>query len=126
MAGRNPNQALNIILANVLRDMNPQWRDRIEAEQTRNFVDHLGRQPDILIRHPNGLPVIVETEFAPGSTVESDARSRLGETLQLDDTVIEQTIAVRMPEELSIERQGDLSGLIQKTTDFEFCVFPWD
>ncbi|MYB35448.1 MAG: hypothetical protein F4X92_10115 [Gammaproteobacteria bacterium] len=103
--------------------MNPQWGDHIEAEQTRNFVDKKGRQPDILIRHPNGFPVIVETEFAPGSTVEKDATSRLGETLQLDGTPVEQTIAVRMPSRLSTVSQGDLAGLIQETTDFEFCVF---
>jgi len=103
--------------------MNPQWYDHVEAEQTRNFIDNLSRQPDILVRHPNGLPVIVETEFAPARTVESDAKSRLGERLQLDGTVIEQTIAVRMPEKLSVERQGNLSGLIQNTVEFEFCVF---
>ena len=103
--------------------MNPQWHDCIEAEQTRNFAGNLSRQPDILVRPSNGLAVIVETELTPGRTVESDAKSRLGEKLQLDGTFIEQTIAVRMPEYLSAERQGDLSGLIQKTADFEFCVF---
>ncbi len=121
--GRNTEGVFNVILADVLRDMHPRWHQYIEAEQTRKFVNHWSRQPDLLIHHPNGLPVIVETEFMPGRTVEDDAKSRLGEMLEADSNPIEQTIAVRIPQQLSVASQGDLSRLIRETTDFHFCVF---
>lgn len=123
LAGRNTEVALNVILADVLRHMHPRWHDSIEAEQTRKLVGHWNRQPDLIIHHPGVLPVIVETEFMPAHTVEDDARSRLGEVLESDSNPIEQTIAVRIPKQLSVASQGDLSRLIRETAEFNFCVF---
>ena len=67
--------AFNVDLATALRGKHPRWRegDRIGAEQTSVFQGHPGLRPDIVIRHPGGAPVIVETEFEPAPTVEADA-----------------------------------------------------
>ena len=112
----------NTELANALRQMNPRWRGRIGAEQSGVLLDHPALQPDIVIRHPGGTPVIVETEFEPGATVEVDARARLGLAIAETGDTIEQVIAVRVPSELRSDDQGDLAARIAETR-FRYCVF---
>ena len=73
--------AVNAELGKVLRRKHPRWPDRIGVEQTNVFSESASLRPDIVIHHPGGLPVAVETEFAPAQTVEEDARERLGKTL---------------------------------------------
>ena len=81
------------------------------------FKDRLGLQPDIVIRHPGGAPVIVETEFEPARMVEEDARSRLGLVIAEPGDAVEQAIAVRVPNEL----RGDQGRLAE--AEFRYCVF---
>ena len=55
---------------------------------------HDGRRPDIIVRLSEG-PVILETELEPALTVEADALSRLGMTI--DGRKIQNVFAVTIP-----------------------------
>ena len=113
--------AFNPELANALREKHPRWRERIGAEQSGVFKDRPGLQPDIVIRHPGGAPVIVETEFEPARTVEDDARSRLGLVIAETGDEVEQAIAVRVPSALRGD-QGHLAEHIAEA-EFRYCLF---
>ena len=92
------------------------------AEQTGVLRDAPAQRPDVVIRHPGGLIVIVETEFAPAQDVEDDARGRLGSIAAETGEPVEQAIAVRVPDAL---RGGDQARLPERITDaaFDFCAF---
>ena len=113
--------AFNIVLSDVLRTKHPRWRDRISAEQ-KNVLYDRARQPDVVIRSPGGVPVVLETEFEPAGTVEDDARKRLGSNLKYGGDQIEQTIAVRVPKELSEAPQADLKHRIA-AAEMRYCTF---
>lgn len=112
--------AFNLELANVLRGMHPLWRDNVEAERREEFR-RVGLRPDILVRHPVGLPVAIETEFEPASSVETDARGRLRHQLEGEGEQIEQTIALQVPAGLR-ECQQDLAERIREA-QFSYCVY---
>ena len=78
-------------------------------------------RPDMIVWHPGGLPVAVETEYTPAGTVEKDARERLGKTLVETGDTIEQALAVRIPKALASANQNDLEAEIEKAT-LEFCI----
>ena len=117
--------AFNTQLANVLRGKHPRWVDRIGVEQTNVFSERAGLQPDLIVRHPGGLPVAVETEYTPAHTVEQDARERLGKTLRETGDSIEQALAVRIPDALANVRQNKLEEEIARTR-LAFCIFSGD
>ena len=106
----------------MLRGKHPRWRNRVNAEQTGVLRDAPAQRPDVVIRHPGGLTVIIETEFAPARTVENDSRSRLGEIAAETGEAVEQAIAVRVPHAL---RGGDQSRLPERiaSASFDFCAF---
>lgn len=112
---------LNIELSKVLWTKHPRWRDRITAEQTNVFRE-AAMQPDMVILAPGGVPVVLETEFEPAGTVEDDAKQRLGSYLQYGGDQIEQTIAVRVPKELSEAPQADLRHRIE-TAEYRYCTY---
>ena len=119
---RTTEGVFNAALGNVLRRKHPRWDgDRIGVEQTGVVEGEAGLRPDIIVRHPGGLPVSVETEFAPAGTLEKDACSRLGKKLARDGQRIEQAIALRIPERFSTASQNDIEGLIE-TESLEFCL----
>ena len=117
--------AFNFELAAVLRRKHPRWPGRIGVEQTNVFSEAAGLRPDIIIRHPGGLPVAVETEYAPATTVEQDACERLGRTLRETGDTIEQALAVRLPDNLASARQAELEAEIERAT-LEFCILSGD
>ena len=110
--------AFNIELAAVLRRKHPGWGDAMAAEQTGVFRQ-AALQPDIVVRHPGGLAVVLETEFEPARTVEQDALRRLGGVLSETETSVEQVLAVRVPAELAVGQAG-LRGRIE-TAEFRIC-----
>lgn len=74
----NSEQILNNELSRILREKHPRWKTTVTSETTRVLEASAGSRPDIWVVHPNGLPVVIETEIEPARTVEVDARSRLG------------------------------------------------
>ena len=122
---RTAETAFNTALGNVLRRKHPRWPDRIGVEQTNVFAEAAGLRPDIIVRQPGGLPVAVETEYAPARTVEEDARQRLGKTLRETGECIEQSIAVRVPGDLARIRQSGLEERIEASM-LQFCMFSGD
>ena len=112
--------AFNVALSNVLRTKHPRWRDRTGAEQ-QGVVRETAQRPDIVIRPPGGIPVVLETEFEPARSVEEDARKRLGQFLQYQGAQIEQTIAVQIPQALSEVPQQDLEQAIA-AAEFRYCT----
>ncbi|WP_428102944.1 hypothetical protein [Candidatus Rariloculus sp.] len=117
--------AFNSELAKSLRSKHPRWADRIGVEQTSVFSEAAGLQPDMIVRHPGGLPVAIETEYTPAHTVEKDARQRLGKTLRQTGDRIEQALAVRIPVALATISQNDLEAEIERAS-LEFCILSGD
>ncbi len=113
--------AFNFELSNVLRTKHPRWGDRITAEQTNVFRES-ARQPDVVIRPPGGVPVVLETEYEPARGVEEDARKRLGSSLKYAGDQIEQTIAVQVPKDLSQAPQAELKHRIEGA-EFRYCIY---
>ena len=105
---RNTETQANGELARALRRRNPDWNDgTVHAERTRIIHQAVpgtgsgaGMKPDILIESPFRQPVIVETEFAPASTVDKDATARLGTMLRSGGTGVEGVLAVMLPAKL--------------------------
>ena len=118
---RTSEMAFNVRLLDVLRTKHPRWRDHTSAEQ-QGIVRETALRPDIVIRPPGGIPVILETEFVPAHSVEADAQDRLGQFLQYNGDRIEQTIAVRIPQELSHAPQNDLKQHIE-AAEFGYCTY---
>ena len=118
---RTQEKLFNAVLGDILRNRHPRWE--IQAESTRVLSEGAGLQPDLVIDHFDGLPVIVETEFMPARGVEDDAKARLGLTLDDDGREIEQVIALRVPDPLSTGKQGTLRETIEAEQGLEFCLF---
>ena len=114
--------AFNVALGSLLETKHPRWCGCVGIEQTGVLREGAGLKPDIVIRHPGGLPVIMETEYSPAQTVEEDARARLGRRLRGDSRPIEQSIALRIPKSLAAVNQHNLKPSIGATR-MEFCVF---
>ncbi len=112
--------AFNNALATVLsRKLPGSWS--ITAEETGVIREHAGAQPDIIVRPPAGMPIVLETEYDPARTVEDDAKSRLGRVLRDTGDILETALAVRIPGHLG-EGGGDLSpGILSGR--FRWCAF---
>ena len=120
---RNDEPTFNLALAEVLRTKNPRWQDIGEllgAEQLDVLLE--GGKPDIFVDHPEGAPVVIETEYMPARTVELEAQSRLNKTTKGTGKTIEQAIALRAPESLREVPQSKLIAAVQ-TTVFEYCLY---
>ena len=111
----------NTEIAKLLRRKHPRWADRVGVEQTNVFSGEPGLQPDIIVRHPGGLPVAIETEYTPAHTVEQDACQRLGKSLVQTGDKIEQALAVRIPSDLASVSQNELETITESAI-FEFCI----
>ena len=115
--------AFNAVLAEVLRGKHRGWS--VGAEQTRVLRAESGTRagalrPDILVRLPGGLPVAVETEYAPAHTVEADAAGRLNLSLADTGQPVEHAMALQIPAELR-NFQDDLPARIA-AAEFRYCV----
>ena len=102
----------------LLQDMLP--RSQVRSENTRAISGHPGLQPDILITAPGRAPVVVEAEYMPAHTVESEARERLGLEVASNGRVIESVIALRYPED--IREAHDLHAALSSAR-LSYCVF---
>lgn len=95
---RQQERIVNSELARLLRE-----RCNLDA-QAEVIID--GRQPDVLVMHPNHGPIIIETEFEPARSVNDDALAKLGLKVYGTPTLV--TFAVTLPQELKFIRQQHL------------------
>ena len=119
---RTAEHTVNVELARLLRTRHPRWRNGIGVEQTGVLADAPAQRPDILIRHPGGLPVVIETEYQPAREVEQDASSRLGAVVEATGEAIEQAVALRVPVQLRGVNQAQLPQRVAEA-EFDYCVF---
>ena len=122
-------QLINAKIAEVLRSLRPQWKRRVDAESSHKDSKGGRRQPDILIEHPNGLLLAIESEIRPDvSKVVGEAEDRVGKPLPGGTQIVEQAIALCIPEHLKNKFQDDLDDEIRKVGNgdseeiFEYCV----
>ncbi len=119
---RTAEHTVNVELARLLRTRHPRWRQGIGVEQTGVLADAPSDRPDILIQHPGGLPVVIETEYHPAREVEQDAIDRLGKAVASTGEVIEQAVALRVPVELRGVNQAVLPQRVAEAA-FDYCAF---
>ena len=120
MAGGDMEAAVNQELGNLLRARYPEWGDGISVERTGMFKEAT-LKPDIVVYPPDGIPLVIETEFSPASGVESEAGNSLGRKL-INGPKIDRAVALRLPAYLRSAEQGKLSELLL-SSKFEFCFF---
>ena len=118
---RTQESALNIELARVLRTKHPRWQN-LSGEQTDVLLGGASKRPDIVVPVQSDQVVIIETEYAPASSVEEDALGRLGVALRATADVVEQVIAVQLPSSLRTVAQNTLEQEINKA-EYRYCVF---
>ena len=111
-ASRTGEPQINLLLAGALDARHPRWT--VGAEQTRTVRGAPGRRPDIVIRHPVGQPLIIESEIEPASTVEAEARSRLGVALDAGGDRVQQAIALQIPVTLTYVAQRNLPTAVER------------
>ncbi|MCY4656664.1 MAG: hypothetical protein OXC80_07585 [Gammaproteobacteria bacterium] len=111
----------NNALAEMLNQMSNNWE--VTAELTEEFQEKKSLVPDILIATDQRTYVAIENEFAPASTVESDALSRIGKKLSRSGTQLAQVVALKTP--LSMRECRSVNEAKRKipTINFEFALY---
>ena len=84
---------LNDAMAELLQDMRSERRAM--PEQTDVLAE--GGVVDIFVERYGVRPVVVETEFMPASSVENDAKKRLGKKKSKKGKAIESVVEIRVP-----------------------------
>ena len=115
---RHTEPSANNALGNLLQRMLGQAA--VRSENTQVIEGHPGLRPDIVITAPGRSPVVVEAEYLPAYTAESEAKDRLGLGIQGNPRPIEAAIALRYPDDV-----GDADDLPAALTDAQlsYCVF---
>ena len=115
---RHTEPSANNALGGLLQPM--LGRASVRSENTRAIAGHPGLRPDILITAPGRSPVVVESEYEPALTAESEARSRLGLEVTEGGRTIEAAIALRIPDDVGDAE--DLQGAVAAAA-MSYCVF---
>ena len=107
----------NAALGRRLGGMLPSYT--VRYENTQQIVGQPALQPDILITANCRAPVVIEAEFMPAYTAESEAKDRLG--LEVRDTArtIDAAIALRYPD--GIEGADSLPAAVSDAR-LSYCV----
>ena len=66
------NNAMGTLLQGMLS------RSHVRSENTQTIEGHPGMHPDILVTAPGSAPVVLEAEYLPALTAETEAKDRLG------------------------------------------------
>ncbi len=114
---RHDEHSANDALGNLLRPMLG-WA-KVHSENTRVVEGRPGLRPDIWITAKGRSPVVVEAEYLPAATAESEAMDRLGLKLTEGGTV-EAVIALRYPADVG--DAADLSGAVAAAV-MDYCFF---
>ncbi len=110
--------SVNNAMGGLLQDVLP--RSDVRSENTQAIYRHPGLRPDILITAAGRAPVVIEAEYMPATSVEAEAKERLGLETAANQRVIEAAIALRYPDEVG-EAQ-DLSAVLSDAR-LSYCVF---
>ncbi len=115
---------INDALAALLRETRRAWQPPhvVSSENTGMLKGGAGR-PDILIVESDVSPVTIETEVLPATTVESEARSRLGEQMRRTGRAVLSSIAVRLPSRLRDKQAASLRSDLAAATDIEAALY---
>ena len=89
-------QNANNALGALLRRMLPRYN--VLYENTQQIVNRPGLRPDVLITATGRSPVVVEAEYMPAYTAETEAKDRLGLEVAGTARHIDAAIALRYPE----------------------------
>lgn len=106
---------VNCKLADILDGMNQDWK--ADGEDRGRF-EGSAKVADVLVVG-KFLPVVIETEFEPATTVEADARKKLGMALK-GGQAVNAVFAVRLPGDLR-ERRDDLESAV-RGANLEFAL----
>jgi hypothetical protein len=99
------------------------WRDPgIVRSENTGILQQAAKRPDILVLEPYVSPVVIETEVSPATTVESDARSRLGAHVANTGRTILSSIAVRLPKRLTGLDGAHLTDALVSATDYDMAM----
>ena len=116
---------INDTIAELLRMTRYVWRDTnvVRSETTQLLAGSKSRRPDILIAEPHTAPVVIETEVLPAVSVESEALSRLRESLTGSGHSILSSIALRLPQRLRETYGHALKRAIKTANDLDFALY---
>ncbi len=103
---RHTEPTVNSALGRALASMLPAYR--VRHEDTGVIVGRPGLHPDVLITASDRAPVVIEAEYDPANSVEDDAVSRLGLTVEDGHRRIEAAIALRYPD--ALKQSADLDN----------------
>ncbi len=117
-------QTINDALAAILMETRSLWRYKgVVKSENVDVLKGSGKKPDILITEPNVCPVIIETEILPATSVEVDAKQRLGEHLSPSARRILSSVAIRLPVRLKGFSGQPLKNEILNASDFDMALF---
>ena len=116
---------LNGRIATLMGRTNPRWTVRGE-----NIGAFLGsqRQPDILVVQSGNRPVVIENEYTPARSVENEAVTRLGESLNAAVVAtsgqVNAVIALKSPIELrDCVGLDDVDALLNSGITLEYALY---
>lgn len=114
---------LNDSLAEILRGTRNDWKNpNVVLSETSGTIKGSQEQPDILVLEPNVAPVVIETEVVPATTVEVEAKNRLGKRVRANGREILASVALRLPAKLRDYQGKKLSEEVLAAT-LEFALF---
>ena len=111
---------LNVVIGRALDRKS--GRRAVYVEE--NGIISRGR-PDILVHEAGRLPVIIETEFAPGRGVERDACKRIGVRTRLGDAV-RTCISVVVSRNVRDKSLDGMRRHLCRANDMRYAVFSLD
>lgn len=118
---------INDQLATLLRDTRRSWRNsNTVTSQNTGMLKGNACVPDILVVEQSVSPVVVEAEVMPSTTVESDAKARLGEQVRASGRTILSSLAVCYPERMRSKSGTPLKDELATATDLKVALFTGD
>ena len=98
-------EILNAELGRLLIDLHPRWNEsNVHIDSTYTIKRQAALKIDVLIEHPGGQPVAIETKFnSPGASkrLSRQVESRIGLKVGDSDEAIESAISVKWPKGLT-------------------------
>ena len=111
---------LNVVIGRALDRKS--GRRAVHVEE--NGIISRGR-PDILVHEAGRLPVIIETEFAPGRGVEKDACKRIGVRTRRGDTV-RTCMSVVVSSDVRDKSLDGMRRHLCRANDMRYAIFSLD